>query len=254
MILNHRKKENVELVGDAYSPKPHKGWGLTKPVDYLLKDQRLLFILIGMGIATAFFFFLQSDVGGGGIKVGNNGGIRVVREDLEGFDAQHMLERSANRGQQTSFTGMSGAKMPLGLQRKPLRIVVTGGAGFVGSHLVDKLMARGDHVIVVDNFFTGRKENVMHHFGNHRFELIRHDVVEPLLLEVDQIYHLACPASPVFYKHNPVKTIISSLFFYSPPLRFFWKKIIMFSPYVFCGQILLFLGSRIDSFVVRACG
>lgn len=68
-------------------------------------------------------------------------------------------------------------------------------------------MARGDSVIVVDNFFTGRKENVMHHFGNPRFELIRHDVVEPLLLEVDQIYHLACPASPVHYKFNPVKTI-----------------------------------------------
>lgn len=86
---------------------------------------------------------------------------------------------------------------------------MTGGAGFVGSHLVDRLMARGDSVIVVDNFFTGRKENVMHHFGNPRFELIRHDVVEPLLLEVDQIYHLACPASPVHYKFNPVKTIIS---------------------------------------------
>jgi UDP-glucuronate decarboxylase len=72
---------------------------------------------------------------------------------------------------------------------------------------VDRLIARGDSVIVVDNFFTGRKENVMHHFGNPRFELIRHDVVEPLLLEVDQIYHLACPASPVHYKFNPVKTI-----------------------------------------------
>ncbi|CAL5351233.1 unnamed protein product [Camellia sinensis] len=90
-----------------------------------------------------------------------------------------------------------------------MRIVVTGGAGFVGSHLVDKLLARGDDVIVIDNFFTGRKENVMHHFGNPRFELIRHDVVEPILLEVDQIYHLACPASPVHYKYNPVKTIIS---------------------------------------------
>jgi UDP-glucuronate decarboxylase len=101
------------------------------------------------------------------------------------------------------------------LQRKSLRVVVTGGAGFVGSHLVDKLMARGDSVIVVDNFFTGRKENVMHHFGNPRFELIRHDVVEPLLLEVDQIYHLACPASPVHYKFNPVKTIISFSFFAS---------------------------------------
>ncbi|CAN4091414.1 unnamed protein product [Withania somnifera] len=101
----------------------------------------------------------------------------------------------------------SGGKIPLGLKSKGLRIVVTGGAGFVGSHLVDRLIARGDSVIVVDNFFTGRKENVMHHFGNPRFELIRHDVVEPLLLEVDQIYHLACPASPVHYKHNPVKTI-----------------------------------------------
>lgn len=88
-----------------------------------------------------------------------------------------------------------------------MRVVVTGGAGFVGSHLVDKLIARGDDVIVIDNFFTGRRENVMHHFGNSRFELIRHDVVEPILLEVDQIYHLACPASPVHYKYNPVKTI-----------------------------------------------
>ncbi|CAI7821772.1 unnamed protein product [Closterium sp. NIES-53] len=83
----------------------------------------------------------------------------------------------------------------------------SGGAGFVGSHLVDRLMERGDHVIVVDNLFTGRKENVQHHLGNPRFDLIRHDVVEGLLLEVDQIYHLACPASPVHYKHNPIKTI-----------------------------------------------
>ncbi|CAI0469703.1 unnamed protein product [Linum tenue] len=97
----------------------------------------------------------------------------------------------------------TGGKIPLGLKRKGLRIVVTGGAGFVGSHLVDRLISRGDSVIVVDNFFTGRKENVMHHFKNPRFEMIRHDVVEPLLLEVDQIYHLACPASPVHYKHNP---------------------------------------------------
>ena len=101
-------------------------------------------------------------------------------------------------------------KIAVGVRRKPLRIVVTGGAGFVGSHLVDRLLERGDNVIVIDNFFTGRKENVMHHFKNPRFELIRHDVVEPILLEVDQIYHLACPASPVHYKYNPVKTIIST--------------------------------------------
>ncbi|PWA91598.1 Nucleic acid-binding, OB-fold [Artemisia annua] len=103
----------------------------------------------------------------------------------------------------------AGGRIPMGLKSKSLRVLVTGGSGFVGSHLVDRLMARGDNVIVVDNFFTGRKENVLHHLRNPRFELIRHDVVEPILLEVDQIYHLACPASPVHYKYNPVKTIIS---------------------------------------------
>ncbi|KAL7243977.1 hypothetical protein ACSBR1_016238 [Camellia fascicularis] len=97
-------------------------------------------------------------------------------------------------------------RIPVGVGRRRLRIVVTGGAEFVGSHLVDRLIARGDDVILIDNFFTGRKENVMHHFGDSRFELIRHDVVEPILLEVDQIYHLVCPASPVHYKHNPIKT------------------------------------------------
>ncbi|KAH9315431.1 hypothetical protein KI387_024058, partial [Taxus chinensis] len=103
------------------------------------------------------------------------------------------------------------AKVPLGLKRKSLRILVTGGTGFVGSHLVDRLMERGDSVIIVDNFFTGRKENVMHHFGNPRLEMIRHDVVEPLLLEVDLIYHLACPTLPVHYKFNLVKTIKSNV-------------------------------------------
>ncbi|XWS59765.1 hypothetical protein CRYUN_Cryun08bG0149600 [Craigia yunnanensis] len=105
-------------------------------------------------------------------------------------------------------------RVPVGIGRRRMRIVVTGGAGFVGSHLVDKLIGRGDEVIVIDNFFTGRKGNLVHLFGNPRFELIRHDVVEPILLEVDQIYHLACPASPVHYKYNPVKTIISFTIFY----------------------------------------
>eukprot|EP00238_Polyblepharides_amylifera_P002883 CAMPEP_0196584124 /NCGR_PEP_ID=MMETSP1081-20130531/45834_1 /TAXON_ID=36882 /ORGANISM="Pyramimonas amylifera, Strain CCMP720" /LENGTH=342 /DNA_ID=CAMNT_0041905227 /DNA_START=120 /DNA_END=1148 /DNA_ORIENTATION=+ len=87
------------------------------------------------------------------------------------------------------------------------RVVVTGGAGFVGSHLIDFLVARGDYVICLDNFFTGDRDNIAHHVGKPNFEIIRHDVVEPILLEVDQIYHLACPASPVHYKFNPVKTI-----------------------------------------------
>ena len=102
---------------------------------------------------------------------------------------------------------LTTGRFPLSVKAKSKRILVTGGAGFVGSHLVDRLIERGDSVIVVDNFFMGRKENLLHHFGNPKFELIRHDVVEPILLEVDQIYHLACPASPVHYKFNPVKTI-----------------------------------------------
>lgn len=90
-------------------------------------------------------------------------------------------------------------------------ILVTGGAGFIGSHLVDRLMASGHQVIVVDNFFTGSKSNIAHHLSSPRFEFIRHDVIEPILLEVDAIYHLACPASPVHYQHNPVKTIKTSV-------------------------------------------
>ncbi|XP_048481980.1 UDP-glucuronic acid decarboxylase 1 isoform X1 [Plutella xylostella] len=87
------------------------------------------------------------------------------------------------------------------------RILVTGGAGFVGSHLVDILMTQGHEVIVVDNFFTGRKRNVEHWFGHRNFELIHHDIVNPLYVEADEIYHLASPASPPHYMENPVKTI-----------------------------------------------
>lgn len=84
---------------------------------------------------------------------------------------------------------------------------ITGGAGFVGSHLVDYLMKEGHEVIVVDNFFTGRKKNVEHWIGHGNFELIHHDIVNPLYIEVDEIYHLASPASPPHYMLNPVKTI-----------------------------------------------
>ena len=87
------------------------------------------------------------------------------------------------------------------------RILVTGGAGFVGSHLVDRLMLAGHEIIVVDNFFTGRKRNVEHWVGHENFELVHHDIVRPLYLEVDEIYHLASPASPPHYMLNPVKTI-----------------------------------------------
>ena len=92
-----------------------------------------------------------------------------------------------------------------------MRILVTGGAGFIGSHLCERLLNEGNEVIALDNFFTGRRENIAHLLDNHQFELIRHDVTEPILLEVDQIYNLACPASPIHYQYNPVKTVKTSV-------------------------------------------
>jgi UDP-glucuronate decarboxylase len=88
-----------------------------------------------------------------------------------------------------------------------MRILVTGGAGFIGSHLIDRLMASNHEIICLDNFYTGTKNNIAHWLQHPHFDLIRHDVTEPIRLEVDQIYHLACPASPVHYQFNPVKTI-----------------------------------------------
>ena len=90
-------------------------------------------------------------------------------------------------------------------------ILVTGGAGFLGSHLCDRLIAQGHEVVCVDNFFTGTKRNIEHLIGNPRFELVRHDVTFPLFIEVDQIYNLACPASPVHYQHDPVQTTKTSV-------------------------------------------
>ena len=92
-----------------------------------------------------------------------------------------------------------------------MRILVTGGAGFLGSHLCERLLDEGHDVICLDNLFTGSKDNIIHLMDNHRFELIRHDIVEPILLEVDRIYNLACPASPVHYQYNPVKTVKTSV-------------------------------------------
>lgn len=94
---------------------------------------------------------------------------------------------------------------------KGLRVLVTGGAGFLGSHLCDRLVAEGADVLCLDNFFTGSKRNILQLMGNPNFELIRHDLVEPIFLEVDQIYNLACPASPVHYQFNPVKTVKTSV-------------------------------------------
>ena len=93
------------------------------------------------------------------------------------------------------------------MDRKRKNILVTGGAGFIGSHLCEELLKRGNHVICVDNFFTGNKKNVEHLVGNPNFELLRHDITHPLFVECDQVYNLACPAAPIHYQYNPIKTI-----------------------------------------------
>ncbi|XP_016444993.1 UDP-glucuronic acid decarboxylase 1 [Nicotiana tabacum] len=193
--MNHRRDEEMSMSQNTTppsSPKPLKHpRSLPRSINYLLKEQRLLFILVGILIGSTFFI-LQPNL---------NPSSPIPNSSF------HVSESVPLTHTSTVTTSYKTGRVPVGIGKKRMRIVVTGGAGFVGSHLVDKLIKRGDDVIVIDNFFTGRKENVMHHFGNHRFELIRHDVVEPILLEVDQIYHLACPASPVHYKYNPVKTI-----------------------------------------------
>jgi len=91
------------------------------------------------------------------------------------------------------------------------RILITGGAGFLGSHLCERLLAAGHDVICLDNFFTGSKNNILHLMPHPRFELVRHDIINPIYLEIDEIYNLACPASPVHYQFNPIKTIKTSV-------------------------------------------
>ena len=91
------------------------------------------------------------------------------------------------------------------------RVLVTGGAGFLGSHLVDRLLGQGHEVLCVDNLFTGTKRNLDHLHGNARFEFMRHDVTQPLFVEVDEIFNLACPASPVHYQHDPIQTTKTSV-------------------------------------------
>ena len=91
------------------------------------------------------------------------------------------------------------------------RILITGGAGFIGSHLCDRLLSEGNEVICLDNFFTGRRKNIEHNLSNGYFEFVRHDVTSPYMAEVDEIYNLACPASPVHYQYNPIKTVKTSV-------------------------------------------
>ncbi|XP_024982883.1 UDP-glucuronic acid decarboxylase 1-like isoform X1 [Cynara cardunculus var. scolymus] len=203
---NQRRDEEMpNNQTPPYSPKsfkhPSSSRYLHRSFTYIFKEQRFLFIIIGILIGSIYFIY-QPSLSTLSITDSNN--VDEIRRFPRSISITHRETPTLHR---RPVDHGAAAKIPAPITHRRMRTVVTGGAGFVGSHLVDKLMARGDEVIVLDNFFTGRKENLVHHFENPRFELIRHDVVRPILLEVDQIYHLACPASPVHYKYNPVKTI-----------------------------------------------
>ena len=227
--------ELIHRTQASKTPKPNDTLHQApKPTNLLKKSKDpLLYTFIGIAIATFFFNFFD--------PVSKTPPLSQRQSESESETAQlqtrHFLfETTSSRSSHHDVHFNVGGKVPLALKKKGLRILVTGGAGFVGSHLVDRLIERGDTVIVVDNFFTGRKDNLVQHFGSPRFELIRHDVVEPILLEVDQIYHLACPASPVHYKYNPVKTIISFIFIF----YFYFPRIIIIFFHEFLDHILGF--------------
>ncbi|GFZ50887.1 hypothetical protein JCM24511_08645 [Saitozyma sp. JCM 24511] len=131
--------------------------------------------------------------------------ITGIRKD---YGSEQTYDKDSNTIQYTTVAKFPPVRLLPNAERK--RILVTGGAGFVGSHLVDRLMLLGHEVTVLDNFFTGSRTTVSHWVGHPNFEMVRHDVVEPFLIEVDQIYHLACPASPPHYQYNAVKTIKTS--------------------------------------------
>ncbi|PHT72055.1 UDP-glucuronic acid decarboxylase 1 [Capsicum annuum] len=178
MKLYKQSSRRDEELPDAhpYSPKSlkHHTRSLPRSINYLLKEQRLLFILIGILIGSTFFI-IQPTLSHLSTSSEPHSSIprsynSLSHESLSTLSSYNHKDFNFR----TNGVGHSG-RVPVGVGRKRMRIVVTGGAGFVGSHLVDKLIKRGDDVIVIDNFFTGRKENVMHHFGNPRFELIRHD-------------------------------------------------------------------------------
>ncbi|MCD9642901.1 UDP-glucuronic acid decarboxylase 1 [Datura stramonium] len=190
--------DNHEVIQKNYINKHSmmKRFSLRNSIQYVLEKQRFVCLLIGISMSIVVLSVVSVSS-------------PIIKSDFETINIQDTIVSHNPIPRRIAFELVdetdhvnAGGKVPLGLKRKIKRILVTGGAGFVGSHLVDRLIARGDSVIVVDNFFTGKKENLLHHFKNSRFELIRHDVVEPILLEVDQIYHLACPASPVHYKYH----------------------------------------------------
>lgn len=159
------------------------------------KKKMQLVILFGLLAVVIFVAFANFSVG---LDRNNTEDNLLIRKEIRKLKTRiRDLEYIKKKYPEVTFLTYKDRK----------RILITGGAGFVGSHLVDRLMLQGHEVSVVDNFFTGRKRNVEHWIGHENFELLHHDIVNPLYIEVDQIYHLASPASPPNYMYNPIKTI-----------------------------------------------
>jgi UDP-glucuronate decarboxylase len=137
---------------------------------------------------------------------------KLSSEDIRAYVTNEVKSQiiAVNTGSITAVTNTEYPPVARISSRDQLRILVTGGSGFVGSHLVDRLMMQGHRVTVLDNLFTGRMQNIQQWQGHPNFQFLVHDVVEPIMLEVDQVYHLACPASPPHYQYNPIKTIKTS--------------------------------------------
>ena len=177
-----------------------KGFGANAPIykrPWFIPVTVLLFILLWLQLSPSYYEGVEKSI------LDNSELKEYISSEIRGA-VMSMSGRTVESGSKTypPVTKLS--------EGQALRILVTGGAGFVGSHLVDRLMLQGHSVIVVDNMFTGRQRNVIQWIGHPHFQLIIHDVVEPIMLEVDQIYHLACPASPPHYQYNPIKTIKTS--------------------------------------------
>jgi UDP-glucuronate decarboxylase len=168
------------------------------------------FLLLATALATVVIFVLVTSRlnSGGSQNVPGSEEVAALRRELS--ELQQQIQRMHHQmGPNTVLEKQKSSfpKIKFRNEETRKRILITGGTGFVGSHLVDKLMMDGHEVIALDNFFTGRRRNVEHWIGHPNFELVHHDVVNPYHIEVDHIYHLASPASPPHYMYNPVKTI-----------------------------------------------
>ncbi|KAK5646223.1 hypothetical protein RI129_004687 [Pyrocoelia pectoralis] len=177
-------------------------------INFVTKLQTLFTLFIILLLCISIYITINSQTNSTNKKEYDNTfeNTYVLKKELEDA-AQRIIELEQRLQSLETRIPKKYAEVTFLNYLKKRRILITGGAGFVGSHLVDTLMLQGHDLIVVDNFFTGRKQNVEQWIGHENFELIHHDIVNPLFIEVDQIYHLASPASPPHYMQNPVKTI-----------------------------------------------